>query len=137
MIYIAPKNSYHLKSKHKALPLKRQTIRLKHKPKSIYRVCNIPNFGPNIYRHEPIDFDVILIFYFYILVERPHYIWTWWFSFILGVSQLLMIYIFLFVLGVDPEAHDLWDVLCWAGCSWAHEWLMICVERGALEHMVN
>ena len=28
-----------------------------------------------------------------------------------------------------------WDVLCWAGSSGAHEWLMICVERGALGHM--
>ena len=29
--------------------------------------CNILNFGPNIYRHEPIDYDVILMDYFYIL----------------------------------------------------------------------
>ena len=33
--------------------------------------CNILNFGPNTYRHEPIDYDVILMFYFYILGRRP------------------------------------------------------------------
>ena len=34
--------------------------------------CNISNLGPNSYRHEPIDYDVILIFYFDILGRRPH-----------------------------------------------------------------
>ena len=34
--------------------------------------CNIPNFGPNTYRHEPIDYDVILMFYFDIPGRRPH-----------------------------------------------------------------
>ena len=33
---------------------------------------NILNFGPNTYMHEPIDYDVILMFYFDILVRRPH-----------------------------------------------------------------
>ena len=42
--------------------------------------------------------------------------------YILGVSQLLMIYICLYVLGMDPKAHD---------------YEMFCVERGALEHMGN
>ena len=26
-------------------------------------MCNILNFGPNTYRHDPIDYDVILMFY--------------------------------------------------------------------------
>ena len=34
--------------------------------------CNIPNFGPNTYRHEPIDYDVILIVYFNILGQGSH-----------------------------------------------------------------
>ena len=31
--------------------------------------CNIPNFGPNTYRHEPIDYDVILMFILIYWVE--------------------------------------------------------------------
>ena len=38
--------------------------------------CNILNFGPNTYTHEPINYDVILIFYFDILGRGPHCIWT-------------------------------------------------------------
>ena len=34
--------------------------------------CNIPNFGPNTYRNEPIDYDVIFIFCFDILGQGPH-----------------------------------------------------------------
>ena len=55
----------------------------------------------------------------------------------------------LVVLGMDPEAHDWWDVLCWAQSSGAHDYLYlcwarsygehefwdICVENEALEHM--
>ena len=67
-------------------------------------LCNIPSFGPNIYRHEPIDYDVILILIYW--VEDPIAYEHDDLFFILGVSQLLMIYICLFVLGVDPEAHD-------------------------------
>ena len=33
---------------------------------------NILKFGPNTYRHEPIDYDVILVFQFDILGRRPH-----------------------------------------------------------------
>ena len=32
--------------------------------------CNISNFGPNTYRHEPIDYDVILMF-LYIGLKTP------------------------------------------------------------------
>ena len=39
------------------------------------------------------------------------------------------------VLGMDPKAHDRWDVLCWARRSWAHEYLNVCVERESLEDM--
>ena len=28
-----------------------------------------------------------------------------------------------FVLGMDPEAHDRWDVLCWERGSGAHDYL--------------
>ena len=41
----------------------------------------------------------------------------------------------LVVLGMDPEAHDWWNVLCW---EWTLKHMideMFCVEREALEHM--
>ena len=37
--------------------------------------------------------------------------------------------------GVDPEAHDGWDTLCRAKRSGEHEYLNVCVEKEALEHM--
>ena len=39
------------------------------------------------------------------------------------------------MLGVDPEAHDWWDVFCWARSSRAHEYLNVCVEQEDLEYM--
>ena len=60
--------------------------------------CNIPNYGPNTYRHEPINYDVILIFYFYIYwVKYPTAYEHDDFFYIWGVSQLLMIYIYMLV----------------------------------------
>ena len=41
----------------------------------------------------------------------------------------------LVVLGVGHEAHDWWDVLCWARSSRENQYLNVCVEREALEHM--
>ena len=84
-------------------------IYLKHYFKSIstYHYCNIPNFGPNTYRHVPIDYDVDLIFYFDYWIEDPNAYEHDDLFYILGISQLLMIYIYmLVVLGMDPEAHD-------------------------------
>ena len=70
-------------------------------------LCNISNFGPNTYRHEPIYYDVILIVYFDILGRGPTAYENDDLFYILGISQLFDdIYIYLFVLGVDPEAHD-------------------------------
>ena len=68
--------------------------------------CNILNFGPNTYRHEPIHYDVILMFFFIYLVEDPTKYEHDDLFYRLGVIQLLTIYTCLFVLGVDPEAHD-------------------------------
>ena len=53
----------------------------------------------------------------------------------MDVIQLHMFYVWFYVLGVDLEAHDWWDVLCWARSSGAHEYLNVCVEREALEHI--
>ena len=60
--------------------------------------CNILNFGPNTYKHVPIDYDDYLDVLF--VYEHDD------FFYILGISQLLIIYICLFVLGMDREAHD-------------------------------
>ena len=65
---------------------------------------------------------IILMFYF-ILGQRPHCIWTWWFFYISGVSQLLMIYVYAY--------------LCWA---WTLKHMiseMFCAKWGALEHLSN
>ena len=64
------------------------------------------NIGPNTYRHAPIDYDDYLdVLILYWVKDRTTYEHDDLF-YISGVSQLLMIYICLFVLGVDPEAHD-------------------------------
>ena len=69
--------------------------------------CNIPNFGPNTYRHVPIDYDDYLDVLFLYWVKDPTAYEHDDLFYILGVSQLLMICICLFLWGVDPEAHDL------------------------------
>ena len=73
----------------------------------IYLNCNILNVGSTIYRHQPLDHDDYIDVLFLYWVKDPtayeHDDFLW----ILGVSQLLMIYAYIcFVLGVDPEAHD-------------------------------
>ena len=67
---------------------------------------NILNFGPNTYRHVPIDYDDYLDVLFLYWVEDPTSYEHDDLFYILGVNQLLVIYICLFLLGVDPEAHD-------------------------------
>ena len=68
--------------------------------------CNILNFGPTIYRHGPIDqddyIDILLLYW----VKDPTAYEHDDLFYILGIIQLLMIYMCLFMLGVDPEAHD-------------------------------
>ena len=123
-------------------------------PLRIYRyLSNVPNFGPTIYRHEPIDHDDYIDVLF--LGQRPHCIWTWWFVLYIGRNPIVDdIYVYIcFVLGMDPEAHDWWnvcvgrgpwstwlmkclgmnpeshdrwDVLCWARGSGTHEYLHLC-----------
>ena len=70
-------------------------------------MCNISNFGPTIYRHEPIDHnDYIDVLFLYSLKDRTAYEHDDLLC-ILGVIQLLMIYVYIcFMLGMDPNAHD-------------------------------
>ena len=56
--------------------------------------------------HVPINYDDYLDILFLYWVEDPSAYEHDDLFYILGISQLLMIYICLFVLGVDPEAHD-------------------------------
>ena len=46
-----------------------------------------------------------------------------------------MFYVWFYVLGMDPKAHDWWDVLCWGRSSRAHEYLNVCFKPEALQHM--
>ena len=46
-----------------------------------------------------------------------------------------MFYVWFYGLGVDPKAHDWWDVFCSLRSSGAHEYLNVCVEQESLEHM--
>ena len=55
--------------------------------------CNIPNFGPNNYQHVPIDYDDYLDVLFLYWVEDPTAYEHDDLFYILGVIQLLMIYI--------------------------------------------
>ena len=69
----------------------------------------------------PIDYDVDLIFYFDYWIEELNAYEHDDLFYILGVSQLLMIYVYAY--------------LCWA---WNLKHMigeMFCVERGALEHL--
>ena len=84
----------------------------------------------------PIDFDDYLDVLFLYWVEDPIAYEHDDLFYILGVSQLLMIYVYAcFVLGVDPQAHDWRDVLCWVRSFGTLEWFMNCVEQEALENM--
>ena len=65
---------------------------------------NVLNFEPTIYRHAPIDHDDFIDVFF--SVEDPTTYEHEDLFYRLGVRKLLTIYICLFVLGVDPEAHD-------------------------------
>ena len=57
--------------------------------------CNIPNFGPTIYRHEPIDHDVYIDVLFLYRVKDPTAYEHDDLLCLLGVSQLLMIYVYI------------------------------------------
>ena len=79
--------------------------------------CNIPNFGPNTYRHVPIDYDVLFLYQ----VEDPTAYEHDDSFYILGVSQLLMIYVYACLSWAWTLKHMIDDIFC--------------VERGALEHL--
>ena len=54
----------------------------------------------------PIDYDDYHDVFFLYWVEYPTTCEHDHLFYILGISQLMMIYTYLFVLSVDPEAHD-------------------------------
>ena len=68
--------------------------------------CNILNFRLNTYRHVSIDYDDYLNVLFYIGSRIPLHM-NMMICFIYGCKPIIDdICICLFVLGVDPEAHD-------------------------------
>ena len=58
-------------------------------------LCNIPNFGPTIYMHEPIEHDDYTDVLFLYWVKNPTAYEHNDFLCIFGVSQLLMIYVYI------------------------------------------
>ena len=69
----------------------------------MYCLCNILNFGPNTYRHVLIDYDDYLDFLFLYWFEDPTAYEHDDLFYILGVSELLMIYIYMLVcVGCGP-----------------------------------
>ena len=61
----------------------------------LVNACNIPNFGPTIYRHEPIDHDVYIDVLFLYWVKDPTAYEHDDLLCILGLSQLMMIYVYI------------------------------------------
>ena len=58
---------------------------------------NVPKFGPTIYRHEPIDHDDYIDVLFLYWVKYPTAYEHDDFLCILGISQLLMIYMYIYI----------------------------------------
>ena len=84
-------------------------------------MCNISTFGPNTYRHVPFDYDDYLdVLFLYWFKDPTRYEHNDLF-YILGVSQLLMIYVY--------------ACLCFAWTLKHKIDEMFCVELGALEHL--
>ena len=83
--------------------------------------CNILDFGLNTYRHVPIDYDDYLnVFILYWVKDTTSYELDDFFN-IMGLIQLLMIYVY--------------TCLCW---EWTLKHMIeeiFCVEKGALEHI--
>ena len=68
---------------------------------------NIPTFGPNTYRHVTIDYDDYLDVLFYIGSNTPLHMNMMICFIYIGCNPITDdICISLFVLGVDPKAHD-------------------------------
>ena len=61
--------------------------------------CNIPNFGPTIYRHEPIDHDDYIDVLFYVGSKTP-----------LHMNMMIVLYI-----GHKPIVDDIY-VYIYVGC---------------------
>ena len=104
----------------------------------MYKVhnCNIPNFGPNTYRHVPIDYDDYLdVLFLYWVKDHTAYEHDDLF-YILGIIQLLMIYVYACLCWAWTLKHMIDEMFCVERGAMEHmDKLMFCVEREALEHM--
>ena len=81
------------------------------------------NFGHNTYRHVPIDYDDYLDVFILYWVKDPIAYEHGDLFYILGISQLLMIYVYAY--------------LYWVGTLKQMIEEMFHVERGALEHLIH
>ena len=83
--------------------------------------CNILNFGPNIYKHVSIDYDYYLDVLFLYWVKDPTAYEHDDLFYILGLSQLLIIYVYASLRWASTLKHMIDE--------------MFYVEQGALEHL--
>ena len=77
--------------------------------------CNILNFGPTIYRHEPIDHDDYTDVLFYIGSKTPQH-----------MNMNIVLYI-----GRKPIFDDIYVYICWFCWAWTLKHMideMFCVE---------
>ena len=66
----------------------------------LLNTCNILNFGPTIYRHEPIDHDDYIDVLFYIASKTP-----------LHMNMMIVLYI-----GRKPIVDDIYVYVCVCVC---------------------
>ena len=100
--------------------------------------CNIPSFGPNTHRHVLIDYDDYLDVLFLYWEKEPTAYEHDDLFYILGVSQLLMIYIYIYMLVcVGRGPWSTWLMRCFVLSEelWSTCVIDVFVEREALEHM--
>ena len=79
--------------------------------------CNIPNFGPTIYRHELIDHDDYIDVLFYIGSKTP-----------LHMDMMIVLYI-----RCKPIVYDIYVYICWLYWAWTLKHMideMFCVGNG-------
>ena len=75
------------------------------------------NFGPNIYSHEPIDHDDYIDVLFLYWVKDPAAYEHDDFIFILGIRQLLMIYVYICWLCWAWTLKHMIDEMFYVGCG--------------------
>ena len=102
---------------------------------SVSPLSNIPNLLLDTYGNKSHCMWCCFDFLFCILGIRPHCTWELWFVWYIGRKpNVYVLCIWFHVLGVDPKAHNWWDI-CVDHELWGTWVFDVCVEWKALEHM--